>query len=182
MATLCFLEDFTPHVKDKAIFPPLVWKKCKDIKLWGTSSIRNRDCAAMTTRQIHQKPEHGIATTYFLWHLPVWLRYAHRNEKPHLPAFGVRRMQSRYDDEYCLVLSIKPMRRQSVSLPRLSWDSPQHIVCLEWSFTTLIHSMWVLSRPFSFNTRGFHIHTALHEFIYCLGTDLDKFVCVVISW
>lgn len=33
----------------------------------------------MQTRQIHQKVLHGIATAYFLWHLPVSLHYADRN-------------------------------------------------------------------------------------------------------
>ncbi len=53
--TGCFLKNFTPHVKDKVIFPPCRWNRSTKIKLWETSSIRNTDRVAMQTRQIHQK-------------------------------------------------------------------------------------------------------------------------------
>lgn len=53
--TGCFLKNFTPHVKDKVIFPPCLWNRSTKIKLWETSSIRNTDRVAMQTRQIHQK-------------------------------------------------------------------------------------------------------------------------------
>lgn len=73
-----FPQSLHPTREVKVIFPPCMWNQYTKIDLWGTSSIRNRDHAAISTR-FTRKPLHGIATTYFLWHLPVLLRYANRN-------------------------------------------------------------------------------------------------------
>lgn len=51
----------------------------KDKSLTETSSIRNTVHAAGPANQTDSSENlHGIATTYFLWHLPVSLRYANR--------------------------------------------------------------------------------------------------------
>lgn len=95
VTTDCFLKSGAPRGTDRAAFPPRLWNWRADKPFrsasWGTHAA------------IRQNNKRGIAAAaYFLWHLPVVLRYAGRNANHIFLPSTPRVLPPSYRSIFCL--------------------------------------------------------------------------------